>query len=314
MCAQPEGGVPALFYTGRMTPLPRRSVGSCGPRRSAYAAMLAGVLLLVGVPAAVAHDELTESEPAPNASLEKPPEQLRLSFSGDLATLGAQLQVNGPLGSATEGDPVIEGSQVRQKLNAAGGSGDYEAVWRATSQDGHPISGSFGYTVLPAADEDSDPTQTESTPGPGTGESEDPESTHTDDPESTRTEDSDPTQTDDPESTHTEHSDPGSGDSNHSESTHTQDLEPTQTGDSEDASTQDSADASPQDADDTATQDSEAASTTQTEEADKAARTDAVVIASEPNSAGGVATWMWALIAVALVALAGVGTVAVRRR
>lgn len=259
--------------------------------------MLAGVLLLLGIPPAFAHDELTESEPEPNSSLEEPPPQLTLSFSGDLATLGAQVQVNGPLGSATEGDPVTEGGQVHQDLSAAGGPGDYEVIWRATSRDGHPISGSFGYTVL-GTDEDSDATQTERSHDPDDAESEDSPASETKDPESTHTEDSEPTSTEG------------------SEPTESEDSEPTGTGDSADTSTQDSEDTSSQDADDTATQDSEdaATSTAPAAEADQAARSDAVVIASEPNSAGGMAPWMWALIGVALVALAGVGTVAMRRR
>lgn len=275
--------------------------------------MLAGVLLLLGIPPAFAHDELTESEPEPNSSLEEPPPQLTLSFSGDLATLGAQVQVNGPLGSATEGDPVTEGGQVHQDLSAAGGPGDYEVIWRATSRDGHPISGSFGYTVL-GTDEDSDATQTERSHDPDDAESEDSPASETKDPESTHTEDSEPTSTEGSEPTESEDSEPtGTGDS---ADTSTQDSEPTETGDSEDTSTQDSEDTSSQDADDTATQDSEdaATSTAPAAEADQAARTDAVVIASEPNSAGGMAPWMWALIGVALVALAGVGTVAMRRR
>jgi len=309
-----------LFYTGRMTPLLRRPTGSCGLRKSLYAATLAGCLLLIPAPAAVAHDELTESEPAPNSSWEEPPQLLSLSFSGDVVSLGAQVQVNGPLGSATEGDLVVEGRHLHQELSAAAGAGDYEVIWRATSTDGHPLSGSFGYTVL-ATDADSSATQTDRAHDPDDTDGEDVpdsatdlESTHAVDPKPTDTEDDEPTDTSDAESTHTE--DAESTQTGDSESTQPEDSESTQPEGSESTPTGDSEEASTQDSEDTVTQDSGASSTSTvpTGQADKAARTDAVVIASEPRSAGGMAPWMWALIAVALVAVAGVGTAAVRRR
>lgn len=130
------------------------------PPRVALSAVLAG-LLLVSVPTsvAVAHDELIGSTPEDGAMLREAPEELRLTYSGAIAEVGAEVQVTGPDG-AVEGDLAIEGFDVVHTLPDDLESGDYEIVWRVTSADGHPISGELGFSLAGAvtaaepADED----------------------------------------------------------------------------------------------------------------------------------------------------------------
>ncbi|WP_192498617.1 copper resistance CopC family protein [Ornithinimicrobium pratense] len=109
--------------------------------------LLASLVLLAPGGAAMAHDELLSSDPEDGATVQKAPEELVLTFSGQIAQVGAQLQITDDAGTdVADGDPVVQGTDLTQPLTDIG-SGDYEVVWRVTSSDGHPISGAFGFTV-----------------------------------------------------------------------------------------------------------------------------------------------------------------------
>lgn len=125
--------------------------------------------LLVGVgPGASAHDELVDASPSDGAQLEAAPEEIRLTFSGQIATVGAQLAVTGGEGEALDGVPRVEGTEVVQDLRELA-PGDYEVMWRVTSQDGHPISGTFSFAVQEMAGDVDEPAETaEQATGEGT--------------------------------------------------------------------------------------------------------------------------------------------------
>jgi len=118
-----------------------------GRRGWAVTAMSAVLLVAGPVPLAAAHDELTGTEPADGTTVGAAPTQVRMEFSGEIASVGSFVTVTGPLGTVTDGTPQIEGTDVVQPLVADTPPGEYAVVWRVTSQDGHPISGEFDYTV-----------------------------------------------------------------------------------------------------------------------------------------------------------------------
>lgn len=122
---------------------------TCAPWRRGWAAFaLAAALAVAGpVSTAAAHDELTGTEPTDGTTVEVAPEQVRMDFSGDIASVGSFVTVTGPLGTVTDGAPQVEGTAVSQPLVADAPPGGYAVVWRVTSRDGHPISGEFDYTV-----------------------------------------------------------------------------------------------------------------------------------------------------------------------
>lgn len=99
---------------------------------------------------ATAHDELTGTEPADGTTVEVAPKQVGMEFSGELASVGSFVTVTGPLGAVTDGNPQVDSSAVTQPLVDDMPPGEYAVVWRVTSQDGHPLSGEFGYTVASA--------------------------------------------------------------------------------------------------------------------------------------------------------------------
>ncbi|AXH96261.1 copper resistance CopC family protein [Ornithinimicrobium avium] len=109
-------------------------------------AALLAALLVVPAGSASAHDQLTGTEPTDGATVEQAPGQVVLTFSGEVADVGAQVLVAGPDGETVgEGDPQVSGSEVTQQLRSDLPAGAYEVTWRVTSQDGHPISGTFAF-------------------------------------------------------------------------------------------------------------------------------------------------------------------------
>lgn len=104
---------------------------------------------LFGMSAAHAHDELISSNPADGATLVEAPSELELTYSGEIMDVdGAnQVRVTSPTGqNVTDGAVDIEGTTVTQNLSATE-EGQYTVAWRVVSSDGHPIEGTFTYTV-----------------------------------------------------------------------------------------------------------------------------------------------------------------------
>jgi methionine-rich copper-binding protein CopC len=113
------------------------------------AAGLATIALLVtGTTAAQAHDELVGSSPQAGARLDAAPAEVELQFSGAIQELGTEVVVTAPDGTAVSDGPVlVDGAGVVQRLTTDIPAGDYTVIWRATSADGHPLSGDWKFTV-----------------------------------------------------------------------------------------------------------------------------------------------------------------------
>jgi methionine-rich copper-binding protein CopC len=114
--------------------------------RAAAAAALGSALLLSGAPAAAAHDELTATSPADGATVAAPT-QVSLTFSEAVLRVGDRVVVTGPDGDATDGALAVDGAVLTQPLRAGLPAGTYTVTWRAASDDGHPVSGRFTFTV-----------------------------------------------------------------------------------------------------------------------------------------------------------------------
>jgi len=149
-------------------------VTSSAPRRSLPAVLasllLAGAALFV-LPAApaFAHDELVSTDPPADAVLDALPGQITFTYSADiLAEEGTAVVEVADAGgtSLTEGPPVVSGMEVTQTL-AGAASGPVTVIWRVVSSDGHPIDGTFSFTVdsptpTPTATSTATPTATPS--------------------------------------------------------------------------------------------------------------------------------------------------------
>jgi copper resistance protein C len=131
-----------------------RTQGMPAPRtsRALLALVAAAALLVLGAGPALAHDGLVSSSPAAEASVPTPPPAVELEMGSPPQVLGTEVRVTGPDGAVvSEGEPEVLGSTVRQPLAAALPAGAYAVDWRVTSGDGHPVTGSFGFTVAEGA-------------------------------------------------------------------------------------------------------------------------------------------------------------------
>ncbi len=108
----------------------------------------AGAALLLGASPALAHDGLIGTSPATAATVAAGPDVIELQFTGEPLPLGTLVAVTGPDGApVSDGPAEIEGTTVVQPLAADLPAGAYRVDWRSTSSDGHPLSGTFDFTV-----------------------------------------------------------------------------------------------------------------------------------------------------------------------
>lgn len=180
------------FTAVRSCSLPRWTavVEKGGGARAVVLLLGVAAMLLVGAPAASAHNVLVFTDPADGAVLAAPPQQVRLVFNQPATALGSEVEVRGPDGSVvSEGDPQLVDAEVTQPLAAGLPAGSYTVLWRVTSADGHPISGELAFEaqsgdqaaatpLVPASPSapvspsvsvlaSSPPTSDDATPGPG---------------------------------------------------------------------------------------------------------------------------------------------------
>ncbi|MGY1985611.1 copper resistance protein CopC [Blastococcus sp. SYSU DS0669] len=114
-------------------------------------ALVTGVLFLATAPSALAHDGLVGTTPAAGATVESSPSTVGLVFSGEPLPLGTLVLVTDADGAVlSEGDAEVRGTSVVQRLIADRPAGTYQVVWRSTSSDGHPLTGTFDFAVATA--------------------------------------------------------------------------------------------------------------------------------------------------------------------
>lgn len=105
-------------------------------------------LLRLGMPSALAHDGLLATSPADGESVAVAPGSVTLEFSGEIRALGTEVLVTGPDGSpASDGTVEVESGTVVAQLATGRPAGTYTVRWRATSSDGHPLTGTFSFAV-----------------------------------------------------------------------------------------------------------------------------------------------------------------------
>ncbi|WP_328698861.1 copper resistance CopC family protein [Brevibacterium rongguiense] len=118
--------------------------------RPLLAVLAAAAMALLGLflaPAASAHDQLVSSNPKDGATLDKQPEWLEMTFSGNIQDVGTEIKVEHGGKDVNAGEYDIKGKTVKSALPDDLAAGDYTVKWRVVSQDGHPISGDFGFTI-----------------------------------------------------------------------------------------------------------------------------------------------------------------------
>lgn len=118
-----------------------------GWRRLVLSVVGAVAILVVAATPASAHNALLSTTPTADQTVSRTPAQVVLRFNEPAIALGTQLVVTGPNGQAQQGSAELVDNTVAQPLQPGSPAGAYTVVWRVTSIDGHPISGTFTFTA-----------------------------------------------------------------------------------------------------------------------------------------------------------------------
>lgn len=123
-------------------------------RRATHAFLLVAVMLGLAVsvgPAgtASAHATRVASDPAENTELPRPPARVSATFNEPMQALFAAMTVVGPDGAQwSDGDVAVDGTVIGVAVRPGGPAGVYTVNYRATSADGHVVTGSWSFRVL----------------------------------------------------------------------------------------------------------------------------------------------------------------------
>lgn len=113
-------------------------------------AAIASLLVIMSPGLALAHAELTNSDPAADAVLDTPPSEVVLTFGAELDPDGSSFSVTDADGvEVATGDvdlDVAERNVMRGDV-AIVGSGHFAVEWTSVAIDGHTETGSFAFEV-----------------------------------------------------------------------------------------------------------------------------------------------------------------------
>ena len=98
------------------------------------------------------HATLVSSSPADGEQVPVPPSRGSATFNEPMQTQFAAMTLIGPDGGQYgAGEPAVDDTVISVAVRPGGPAGDYTANYRATSADGHVVSGSWTFRVLAAA-------------------------------------------------------------------------------------------------------------------------------------------------------------------
>ena len=128
-----------------MTTAARRPARAVAEVLATVLSAVAVTLIATAVPAS-AHDVLRSTNPADGTVVDRLPDRVVLTFDEPALAIGTEVVVTGPAGPVSDGPPQPVDAEVRQPVRA-GPAGRYTVLWRVTSADGHPVSGTFAFTT-----------------------------------------------------------------------------------------------------------------------------------------------------------------------
>jgi methionine-rich copper-binding protein CopC len=94
------------------------------------------------------HNELLGTDPPDHAQVATGPARVILNFDLPAQRGFSTIVVTGPDGHQWQAGPAAEqGTMVIAPLRPLGPAGDYTVAWRIISADGHPVRGTFQFTL-----------------------------------------------------------------------------------------------------------------------------------------------------------------------
>ena len=113
------------------------------------------VFLLLVVPGLLlAHGALKRSDPAANATLDAVPTTIRLTFTEPAELAVGRIELTGPDGRSVALSTVRHGDSATVMIAdilAALQAGRYTVAWQVAGRDGHPVRGTFAFTISEGA-------------------------------------------------------------------------------------------------------------------------------------------------------------------
>ncbi|HWT32634.1 MAG TPA: copper resistance CopC family protein [Microbacterium sp.] len=140
-----------ISSTPLSSPLPASRKRGALRRIAAVAAslLLAAAGVVVTALPASAHDQLISTSPANGSTVATLPAQVTLTFGEVVLDTdgGTQVKVTDATGKVIDAGPTeVQDNVVSQRVNGAA-AGPVTVLWRVISEDGHPVSGEFTFTV-----------------------------------------------------------------------------------------------------------------------------------------------------------------------
>ncbi|MGB3355733.1 MAG: copper resistance CopC family protein, partial [Mycobacterium sp.] len=120
----------------------------------AFAALVVGLLAgaLTQAGPAWAHATRIAGDPAENTELTEQPTRVSATFNEPMQPRFAAMTVIGPDGEQwSEGEPGVDGAVISVGVRPGGPAGEYTVNYRATSADGHVVTGSWSYRLIASA-------------------------------------------------------------------------------------------------------------------------------------------------------------------
>jgi methionine-rich copper-binding protein CopC len=118
----------------------------------ACAAVVLGAAVAVGAASpASAHAKIVSTDPADVSTLTSAPTAVTLTFDEPVLTTGAAIVATSADGTAIAlGAPTFAGPAVSASWPTSAPGGVYRISWRIVADDGHPETGTFGFTLAGA--------------------------------------------------------------------------------------------------------------------------------------------------------------------
>jgi methionine-rich copper-binding protein CopC len=119
-----------------------------------FSILLTGFLVIGCAPTASAHAQLTSSNPGFNKTIKSIGEFIWVEFDGDLMVFGGK---NPNVITVTDskrkrvdaGESLVGGARLSTRIKQGLKPGKYLVSYRVVSEDGHPVQGSFSFTLKP---------------------------------------------------------------------------------------------------------------------------------------------------------------------
>jgi len=121
-------------------------------RRSLVVVVAGLIAAIAPISAASAHNQLNSTDPAANSTIATAPSTITLTFEEAPLAEGDFITATSASGEKVAlGAPVVNEDTVTATWPAAASSGTYTVSWRVVADDGHPVAGTFTFTIAGSA-------------------------------------------------------------------------------------------------------------------------------------------------------------------